>query len=71
MLFLFRPYQLLGVKGKLVLVSILVYFLDALYRVALQALRIPKDSTEHFVSYQHMLASLLLNKALLLPIKET
>ncbi|XP_078347820.1 uncharacterized protein LOC144632938 [Oculina patagonica] len=38
--FLFRPYQLMGVKRKLVLVSCLAYFLDTCYRVALQALRI-------------------------------
>ena len=38
LLFLFRPFQLMGVKGKLVLVSILVYCLDAVYRVSLQAL---------------------------------
>ena len=39
LLFLFRPFQLMGVKTKLVLVSILVYCLDAIYRVALQALQ--------------------------------
>ena len=49
MLFLFRPYQLLGVKGKLVLVSILVYFLDALYRVALQALGISNSRLSVFL----------------------
>ena len=38
MLFLFRPYQLMGVKRKLVLAFSLAYFLDACYRVALQAL---------------------------------
>ena len=37
-LFLFRPYQLMGVKGKLFLVCCLGYFLDVLYRVALQVL---------------------------------
>ena len=40
LLFLFLPFQLVGVKKKLVLVSILVYCLEALYRVALQALQI-------------------------------
>ena len=40
MLFLFRPYQLMGVKRKLVLVAFLVFFLDTCYRVALQALGI-------------------------------
>ncbi|XP_078345814.1 uncharacterized protein LOC144631287 [Oculina patagonica] len=39
-LFLFRPYQLIGVKEKLFLVVCLVYFLDTCYRVALQALGI-------------------------------
>lgn len=33
LLFLFRPFQLKGVKGKLFLVSFLSYCLDALYRV--------------------------------------
>jgi len=35
-LFLFRPYQLMGVKRKLFLVCFLCFFLDVLYRVALQ-----------------------------------
>ena len=39
LLFLFRPFQLMGVKKKLVLVLIFLYCLDALYRVALQALQ--------------------------------
>ena len=39
-LFLFRPYQLMGVKGKLILVVCLAYFLDTTYRVVLQASRI-------------------------------
>ena len=43
MLFLFRPYQLMGVKRKLILVSFLVYCLDALYRVTLQALDISSN----------------------------
>ncbi|XP_078347277.1 uncharacterized protein LOC144632481 [Oculina patagonica] len=38
MLFLFRPYQLMGVKRKLFLVCWLGYCLDALYLMALQAL---------------------------------
>ena len=38
-LFLFRPFQLAGVKRTLFLVCFLVYCLDALYYVALQALR--------------------------------
>ena len=40
MLFLFRPYQLMGVKRKLILVAFLAYFLDTTYRVVLQALGI-------------------------------
>ena len=39
-LFLFRPYQLMGVKRKLVLVVCLAYFLDTCYHVALQTLGI-------------------------------
>ena len=39
-LFLFRPYQLTGVKRKLFLVCCIVYCVDTLYRVALQALGI-------------------------------
>ena len=36
MLFLFRPYQLTGVKTKLILVAFLLFCLDALYPVLLQ-----------------------------------
>ena len=39
-LFLFRRYQLMGVKGKLILAACLTYFLDSTYRVVLQALGI-------------------------------
>ena len=39
-LFLFRPHQLMGVKGKLILVICLAYFLDTTYRLILQALGI-------------------------------
>ena len=39
-LFLFRLHQLMGVKRKLILVVFLAYFLDATYRVVLQALGI-------------------------------
>ena len=39
-LFLFRPHQLMGVKGKLILVACLAYFLDTTYRVVLQGLGI-------------------------------
>ena len=38
LLLLFRPHQLMGVKRNLFLVSCLLYCLDSLYRVALQAL---------------------------------
>ena len=38
---LFRPYQLKGVKRKLILVSFIIYCLDPLYRGVLQALRKP------------------------------
>ena len=40
-LLLFRPYQLKGVKLKLVIVSCAMYCLDTLYRIALQALGKP------------------------------
>ena len=43
MLFLFRPYQLSGVKGKLILVICICYLLDASYRLALQALGISRS----------------------------
>ena len=36
-LFLFRPFQLEGVKKKLLLVCFVTYTLDAIYRVVLQA----------------------------------
>ena len=39
-LLLFRPFQLTGLKGKLILVCCIFYCLDALYRVALQTLGI-------------------------------
>ena len=40
MRFLFRPFQLKGVKRHMILLSFLTYGLDAVYRVALQALGI-------------------------------
>ena len=48
-LFLFRPHQLIGVKGKLIRVACLAYFLDTTYRLVLQALGIShsKLSTLH------------------------
>ncbi|XP_078346742.1 uncharacterized protein LOC144632032 [Oculina patagonica] len=39
-LFLFRPHQLRGIKRKLILVCVVMYSLDTIYRVVLQALRI-------------------------------
>ncbi|KAL9953325.1 hypothetical protein ACROYT_G040725 [Oculina patagonica] len=39
-LFLFRSYQLTGAKRKLIFVICLAYFLDTVYRVTLQALKI-------------------------------
>ena len=41
LLLLFRPYQLKGLKTKLILVCCVIFSLDALYRVMLQALGIP------------------------------
>ncbi|XP_078356950.1 uncharacterized protein LOC144641799 [Oculina patagonica] len=41
LLFLFRPYQIKGVKRKLILVSFITFFLDALYRGVLQAVGKP------------------------------
>ena len=40
MLFLFRPYQLSGVKRKCALVAFFLFSLDALYRLALQIFQI-------------------------------
>ena len=42
-LLLFRPYQIMGFKGKLFLVAFLLFSLDALYRVALQLLGISRS----------------------------
>ena len=39
-LFFFRSYQIIGLKRKLFLVSVVFYVLDAAYRIALQALGI-------------------------------
>ena len=46
-LFLFRPFQLRGIKGKLFLVCLITYSLDSVYRVALQMLGI----THCYISY--------------------
>ena len=45
--FLFRPFQLRGVKRKLFVVCLITYLLDTIYRVALQALGI----SHSYVSY--------------------
>ena len=42
-LILFRPYQLSGVKTKLFICCMFMYFLDSLFRVTLQALGISKS----------------------------
>ena len=39
-LFLFRPFQLMGIRRKLFLVCLITYALDTIYRVALQGLGI-------------------------------
>jgi len=50
-LFLFRPYQLQGLKRKLFLVSCFVYCLDSIYRVALQALGISHSKISSSTQY--------------------
>ena len=42
-LFLFRSFQLMGVKRKLILISGIFYFLDAVYRVLLQYLGVSES----------------------------
>ena len=42
-LLLFRPYQVMGLNGKLFLVAFLLFSLDATYRVALQLLGISRS----------------------------
>ena len=42
-LFLFRPFQLIGVKRKLILTCCLLYCLDAVYRVLLQYLGVSES----------------------------
>ena len=56
LLVLFRPYQLLGVKAKLLLAGVFMYALDTLCQVIFQALettkRFPPNSIkEHFIGY--------------------
>ena len=48
LLFLFRPFQLIGVKRRLCLISFLCFCLDALYRVALRALTLSHVSISSF-----------------------
>ena len=43
LLFLFRSFQLMGVKRKLILISGVFYFLDAVYRVLLQYLGVSES----------------------------
>ncbi|KAK2556613.1 hypothetical protein P5673_021160 [Acropora cervicornis] len=54
--FLFRPYQLLGVKAKLLLAGIFMYVLDILCQVIFQALETtkpfpPNSTKEHIIGY--------------------
>ena len=42
-LFLFRSFQLMGVKRKLILISVVFYFLDAVYRALLQYLGVSES----------------------------
>ena len=46
-LFLFRPFQLMGIRRKLFLVCLITYALDTIYRVALQGLGI----SHSYISY--------------------
>ena len=43
LLFLFRPFQLMGVKRKLILVCFLFYCVESVYRVAVQAFGISRS----------------------------
>ena len=65
MLFLFRPFQLKGVKRKLFLVSLLMFCLDTLYRVAFQALGI---SHSYLSNIQKILLNLLFVSSIALQI---
>lgn len=51
LLFLFRPFQLMGVKAKLFLVCFLVYCLDAFYRVVLKALTLSHVKVSCFLTF--------------------
>ena len=48
MLFLFRPYQLTGVKRKLILVALALFCVYTLYRVALQVSRVSHSQLSVF-----------------------
>ncbi|XP_022809125.1 uncharacterized protein LOC111346095 [Stylophora pistillata] len=48
MLFLFRPYQLKGVKRKLILVTFILFCVDAVYRVVLQVYGISRSQLSVF-----------------------
>ena len=72
MLFLFRPFQLKGVKRKLFVVNFLMFILDTLYSCSSSTRNIKflrdqhtKDSTQRSLSFQHSFADLHLNDSLL------
>ena len=50
LIFLFRPFQLFGVKRFLCLISFLCYCLDALYRVALRVFTLSHVSISSFLT---------------------
>ena len=50
LLFLFRPFQLIGVKRRLCLISFLCFCLNALYRVALRAFTLSHVSISSFLT---------------------
>ena len=51
LLFLFRPFQLMGVTGKLFLVCFLFSCLDALYRVTVQDLKLSHVIVSNFLTF--------------------
>jgi len=57
-LFLFRPYQFMRVKGKLILVACLAYFLDTTYPLVLQGLGISHSKLSSLQNFLSMLCSL-------------
>jgi len=70
-LFHFRPYQLMGLRRKLILICGLFYCLETLYRIVLQALKIPYSKFSTLLKiplntmffYQFMLSSLSFNES--------